>query len=200
MAYLFWGLLIGMATFLAATWLRTLYTGEAWHLSSFVNATALLKGLYYILPTVIVQELMFRGYLFTKSISRFGVVWTNVIFAVIFMLVHVIDRDVLQSIPRIVMLAIIIPVGHLWFATALLRSKTLLFPIGLHWGNNWAVQHLIGNTDSQQSLLYLTDQKVFNTWPPFIIVLIIFNAFFLLVTWMIWKGRFPSGVKKATTV
>jgi membrane protease YdiL (CAAX protease family) len=196
LAYLFWGLGIGMACLLTATWLRTIYTGEAWHLSTYVNAAALLKNLYYILPTVMVQELMFRGYLFTKTISRYGVVWTNVIFSILFMLVHVIDYEVLQSIPRIVMLAVAIPVGHLWFAAALLRSKTLLFPIGLHWGNNWAVQHLIGYTDNQQSLFYLTDQKVFNTWPPFIFVLLIFNVFFLLVTFVIWKGKIPFGGKK----
>jgi membrane protease YdiL (CAAX protease family) len=196
-AYLFWGLGIGTLTFLTATWLRTLYTGEDWHLSSYVNTGSILRSLYYILPTVMVQELMFRGYLFTKTISRYGVVWTNVIFAIAFTLVHVIDYDVLQSLPRIVMLALIIPVGHLWFAAALLRSRTLLFPIGLHWGNNWAVQHLVGNTDNQQSILYLTDQKVFNTWLPFIIVLIIFNTFFLLVTWMIWKGKLSFGAKKA---
>jgi len=27
--------------------------------------------------------------------------------------------------------------GHLLYATALLKSKTLYFPIGLHLGNNW---------------------------------------------------------------
>ena len=200
LAYLFWGLGIGVTCLLTATWLRTLYTGEVWHLSAYVNAEALLKSLYYILPTVVVQELMFRGYLFTKTISRYGVVWANVIFAFVFMLVHVIDSEVLQSLPRIVMLVIAIPVGHLWFAAALLRSKTLLFPIGLHWGNNWAVQHLIGGTDNPQSLLYLTEQKVFNTWPPFIFVLLIFNVFFLLVTWAIWKGKFTPSKRKVKLV
>lgn len=200
MAYLFWGLGIGMATLLTATWLRTLYTGEVWHLSSYVNAAALLKSLYYMLPTVMVQELMFRGYLFTKTISRYGVVWTNVIFAIVFMLVHVIDHDVLQSIPRMVMLAVTIPVGHLWFAAAMLRSKTLLFPIGLHWGNNWAVHHLLGSADNQQSLLYLSEQKIFNTWPPLIFVLLLFNVFFLLVTWAIWKGKFTPRKRRVRLV
>lgn len=199
-AYLFWGLGVGVICLLAATWLRTLFTGEAWHLSSHVDATALLKGLYYIMPTVMVQELMFRGYLFTKAISRYGVVWTNVIFAIAFMLVHVIDADVMRSLPQMIVLIVTIPLGHLWFASGMLRSRTLLFPIGLHWGNNWAVQHLFGNTDNQQSLLYLTEQKVFNTWPPFIFVLLIFNGFFLLVTWIIWKGKLPFGWQKAVAV
>ena len=200
LAYLFWGLGIGVVALTVANWLRTLYTGEVWYLSSNVDTVTLLKSLYFILPTVMVQELMFRGYLFTKTIKRYGVIWANVLFAVVFMLVHVIDRDVLQSFPRALFLFISIPVGHLWFAVALLRSKTLLFPIGLHWGNNWAVQHVLGMADNQQSLFYLTDQKVYNTWPPFFIMLIIFNVFFLLVTWAIWKGKIPGKIKKVSIV
>lgn len=196
--YLFGGLALGAATLMAATWLRTLYTGEVWHLSPYIDTKAIIKGLYYILPTVIVQELMFRGYLFTKTISRYGVVWANVLFSIIFMLVHVVDRDVLQNPVQVVVLAITIPVGHLWFAAALLRSKTLFFPIGLHWGNNWAVQYLAGMKGDPASVFHLTDQKVFTTWTPFIIVLIIFNIFFLLVTWAIWKGKLPFKMKKAS--
>lgn len=196
MAYLIRGLGIGVAALLVVTWLRTLCTGEVWHLASVVNWTALLKSLYFILPTAVVQELMFRGYLFTKTASRLGVVWANVIFATAFMLVHVVDRDVLQNPVQAVFLVVSIPVGHLWFSTALLRSRTILFPVGLHWGNNWAVQHLAGTADSPLSLFYLTGQTVFATWLPAILLLLIFNLFFLLLTAMIWKGRLPFHSKK----
>jgi membrane protease YdiL (CAAX protease family) len=193
MAYLFWGLGLGVMALLAVSWLRTLYTGETWHFSASVDTMALLKSLYYILPTVVVQELMFRGYLFTKTISRYGVLRANIIFAILFMLVHVLDRDVLQNPAQAIFLAVSIPIGHLWFAAALLRSKTILFPIGLHWGNNWAVQHLIGNTNEQEAIFSLTGQQVYTTYIPFLIMLIIFNGFFLLFTWAIWKGKFTPG-------
>lgn len=186
--YLFLGLVLGVLALLGATFLRTLYTGDVWHLSTTVHWPSLAKGLYFILPTVAVQELMFRGYLFTKTISRYGVVKANVIFAIVFMLVHVIDRDVLQHLPKMIWLIICIPIGHLWFASGLLRTKTLFFPIGLHWGNNWAGQYLIGgNNKSGETLFYFTDQQVFNTWPPYIILLLLFNGFFLLVVWATWR-------------
>jgi membrane protease YdiL (CAAX protease family) len=190
--FLFIGLAIGVASLFLATWIRTLYTGEVWHASSSVDAKALMKSLYYILPTVMVQELMFRGYLFTKTISKLGIVKANLIFSILFMLVHVLDENVLQQPSQIIFLAVSIPVGHLWFAVALQRSKTLFFPIGLHWGNNWAVVHLAGMADNQQTIFYLTNQKIFTTWPPFIILLLLFNIFFLLVTFAIWKWK---GVK-----
>jgi len=37
--------------------------------------------------------------------------------------------------------------GHLLYATALLKSKTLYFPIGLHLGNNWASLVVFSNLD-----------------------------------------------------
>jgi membrane protease YdiL (CAAX protease family) len=189
-SFLFIGLVIGIAAVVMATWLRTVYTGEVWHISSAVDGKSLIKSLYFILPTVVVQELMFRGYLFTKTINKFGIAKANIIFSILFMLVHVLDRDVLQNLPQIIFLAISIPVGHLWFAVALQRSKTLFFPIGLHWGNNWAVVHLAGMADSHQQFFYLTNQKHFTTWTPFVIILLLFNVCFLLVTLIIWKSKY----------
>jgi len=188
---LFLGLTIGIVALGIATMLRTLYTGEQWQVATTINAGALLKSLYYILPTVTVQELMFRGYPFTKTISLVGVIKANIIFALLFMLIHVLDEEVLQNPVRIIMLAIAIPVGHLFFAAGLLRTKTLLFPIGLHWGNNWAVTHLVGWNNNETVIFYVTDQKIYTEWLPFIILMIIFNGFFLLITWLIWRCRKP---------
>ncbi|MBB1284503.1 CPBP family intramembrane metalloprotease [Flavisolibacter sp. BT320] len=195
LGFLFLGLLIGVVAMLSVSWLRTCYTGEEWQVSTAIDVGALGKSLYYILPTVMVQELMFRGYLFTKTINRFGVVWSNVIFAFIFMLVHVLDSNVLQQPVQALFLSITIPVGHLWFATALLRSRTLLFPIGLHWGNNWAVQHLVGKSDNSQTLFFLTGEPLYTTWLPFVILLLIFNFFFLLVALATWKWRWSFRAK-----
>lgn len=189
-SYLVIGLAIGTASVFMATWLRTVYTGEVWHMSSAIDGKALIKSLYFVLPTVIVQELMFRGYLFTKTVDQIGIVKANIIFSILFMLVHVLDRDVLQNLPQIIFLAVSIPVGHLWFAVALRRSKTLFFPIGLHWGNNWAVIHLAGAMDNKQQFFYLTNQKYSGSWTAFIIILLLFNFSFLLVTSMIWKFKY----------
>ena len=87
----------------------------------------------------------------------------------------------------IVFFAVTIPVGHLLFATALLKSKSLFFPIGIHLGNNWATHHLISNSNSGDSFLFISEVVNFNTWTPFIISTLIFNGFFLLVTFLIWK-------------
>jgi len=186
------GLIIGILALGLETFIRTLYTGEHWEIGSRIDQAALWKALYFVLPSVVVQELMFRGYLFTKTIEVTNVVIANLIFSILFMLVHVVDKDVLRNTGQLIFLVVSIPVGHLLFATALLKSKTLYFPIGLHWGNNWASSCLIGYGSSGNVIFHIHDQYTFTSWGPFIILLVIFNVVFLLLTFLIWKwDRIP---------
>lgn len=161
--FLFLGILIGILVFLGAKYLRGLYVGEVFEVSTSINFEVILFAFYFILPQVATEELLFRGYLFKKTIEVSNVVVTNIIFSILFMLIHVVDEDVLQNKGMIVMLVITIPVGHLLFATALLRSKSMFFPIGLHLGNNWATRHLISNTNSSKSILFIPDIITFET-------------------------------------
>jgi membrane protease YdiL (CAAX protease family) len=185
--FLVLGLLIGITALGLENFLRSIYTGEHWNISSSIDQLALWKTLYFILPSVIVQELVFRGYLFVKTIEVTNVAIANVIFGILFMLVHVLDRDVMQNTGQLIFLIVAIPIGHLLFATAMLRSKTLYFPIGLHWGNNWASSCLIGYGKNENTVFNINNPYVFQSWKSFIILLVIFNVFFLLVTFVIWK-------------
>lgn len=184
--FLFLGLLIGVAALGLQKYIGSFYTGEKWTVNPSVIIEKLALSLYIILPTVAVEEFLFRGYLFKKTIEVSSVVKANIIFSVLFMLAHVLDADALQNPVKLIFLAVSIPVGHLLFATALLKSKTLLFPIGLHWGNNWAAQNLISNDSYSSTLMHATNTNS-NSLTHFIIILILFNGFFLLLTFVIWK-------------
>ncbi len=181
------GLLVGAIALLAAKYSRALYTGESFAISESINYSTILYALYFILPTVAVEEFLFRGYLFKKTIDISNVVIANVIFSILFMLMHVLDENVMNNRGMMILLIMSIPVGHLLFATALLKSKTLFFPIGLHLGNNWVTRHLITNTDSGDSILYTINNATFDIWPSFIGFILIFNSVFLFVTFLIWK-------------
>ena len=185
--FLVLGLFIGIAALGFENFFRSVYTSERWSISSSINQLALWRTLYFILPSVIVQELVFRGYLFTKTIEVTNVAIANLIFGIFFMLVHVLDRDVMQNTGQLIFLIVSIPVGHLLFATALLKSKTIYFPIGLHWGNNWASICLIGYAKNENTVFHINNPYVFQSWKSFIVLLVIFNIFFLLVALMIWK-------------
>lgn len=181
------GIIIGATAFLGSKILRAFYLGETIEIAEIFNYKTMLYALYVILPTVAVEEFLFRGYLFKKIIEISNVIIANIIFSILFMLIHVLDENALNNLGMVVFLAISIPVGHLLFATALLKFKTLFFPIGIHLGNNWATHHLISNNNLGDSFLYIPEVVTFNTWTPFIISILIFNGFFLLVTFLIWK-------------
>ncbi|MGJ8663692.1 MAG: CPBP family intramembrane glutamic endopeptidase [Marinicella sp.] len=181
------GLIIGTVAFIMAKYLRFLYAGEDLVLNDMIDWSLVGLGLYTILPMVAVEELLFRGYFFKSTVNKLGVLIANVIFATAFMLVHVIDATVISNLGMVIFLVITIPIGHLLFATALLKSNTLLFPIGLHLGNNWASMHVISNMKQPDSISYVVNSASFDTWGSFLLFIIIWNSFFLLLTYVIWK-------------
>jgi membrane protease YdiL (CAAX protease family) len=186
------GVFIGAMIFLAVKYARALYTGESFAISKTINYSSIFYALYIILPTVAVEEFLFRGYLFKKTIEKSNVIIANIIFSILFMLIHVFDENAMNNKGLIIFLIITIPVGHLFFATALLKSKTLFFPIGLHLGNNWATQHLITDSNTGDSFLYIINNATFERWTVFIGFILIFNGVFLFATFLIWKWNdFP---------
>ncbi len=181
------GLLIGASAFLLAKYFRAISLGETFNISPTINYKSILYGLYTILPTVAVEEFLFRGYLFKKTIEISSVLKANIIFSILFTLIHVFDAGVINNPGMIVFLVISIPVGHLFFATALLKSKSLFFPIGIHLGNNWSTRHLIADNKNGESFLFISNNASFDTWPSFIIFIIFWNSIFLIVTFIIYK-------------
>ena len=70
--------------------------------------------------------------------------------------------------------------GHILYATAFLKSKTLYFPIGIHLGNNWVNLFVYSNLD-------INDPTKGQVKPSLINVvgdekLPLFNGQFILVT------------------
>lgn len=187
LSFLAIGIFIGALAFLGAKYLLALYNGQKFELTNSIDYSTILLAFYFILPQVATEELLFRGYLFKKTIEMSNVAVANVIFSILFMLIHVLDKGVLSNKGMIFMLVVAIPVGHLLFATALLKTRTLFFPIGIHLGNNWASRHLISTNNDGGSILYIPEATTFDTWIPFIISLLIFNSFFLFITFIIWK-------------
>lgn len=181
------GILIGIFAFFGAKLLRALYVNESLELTTSFDYPTILLAFYFILPQVATEELLFRGYLFKKTIEISNHVVANILFSVLFMIIHVIDNEVMGNAGMMIFLIVSIPVAHLLFATALVRSKTLFFPIGIHLGNNWATRHLIGSSNTTDSIFYISNPNTFETWTPFFVFLFIFNGFYLLVTFMIWK-------------
>lgn len=134
------GMLTGIAFFCVLFFAQMTHNGIQIHFNPRADYFAIAKGLFVLLPAVLVEELVFRGYCFKKTVDEAGALKANVIFAFLFMVWHWIAFDAWGDFGTMFGLSTT-ALGHLLFSTALLRSGTLYFPLGIHLGNNWTAHY-----------------------------------------------------------
>ncbi|MDO5980340.1 CPBP family intramembrane glutamic endopeptidase [Flavivirga spongiicola] len=184
------GLVLGVLAVLIGYYSKSILIGDTIHLNRDVDFLNVLKHLYWILPTAAVQELICRGYIYKKLISTTNLTRANVIMSIIFISMH----DVFGiGIFGAIFYSISLIIGHLVFATALLRSGTILFAIGIHWGSNVANNQLFTDDKLQSSILYLTKavQEEPTGFNPIGILLYLFalNIGFIVLGIGVWKWK-----------
>ncbi|HMF73458.1 MAG TPA: CPBP family intramembrane glutamic endopeptidase [Flavitalea sp.] len=108
------------------------------------NSSYVLSGLWILFPTVMLEELAFRGICFKKTVEISGVTKANIIFSALFIVSHWLNVAQIGN-PIEMTILLITGLGHVLYSTALLKSKTLFFPIGLHLGNNWVSLFVFSN-------------------------------------------------------
>lgn len=135
------GILIGFLFFCVLFSLQMLNSGIRLELNPNVDYPMMAGGAFLLFPAVFGEELIFRGYCFKETVGRAGPLKANLIFALIYMVWHWIALDAWGNYG--LMLGLVTTgFGHLLFSTALLKSGSLYFPIGIHLGNNWASHNL----------------------------------------------------------
>lgn len=143
------------------------------------SASYVLSGLWLLLPTVILEELVFRGICFKKTIELSSVTTANIIFASIFVLSHWINLGAFGN-PMQMTFLLITGIGHILYSTAFLKSRTLLFPIGIHLGNNWVNLFVFSNLDINDPTKGQLKHSLINVVAPETAPL--FNGQFILTT------------------
>ncbi|MGN6400679.1 MAG: CPBP family glutamic-type intramembrane protease, partial [Flavisolibacter sp.] len=81
---------------------------------------------------------------FKKTVEISNVATANLIFASLFILSHWINGFAFGD-PIAMTILLITGLGHVLYATAFLKSKTLYFPIGIHLGGNWVNYFIFSN-------------------------------------------------------
>jgi len=130
------GLLIGGIFVIPLVYIVAYIKGYPVVFNPTFNGAYVLSGLWLLFPTVVLEELAFRGICFKKTVEISNVMIANIIFATLFILSHWINLGAFGN-PVMMTVLLITGLGHILYATAFLKSKTLYFPIGLHLGNNW---------------------------------------------------------------
>jgi hypothetical protein len=136
------GTAIGIASLAFAAAIATAGGGLRFSFSTAaifqVAKTLMLSGALFILAAL-AEEALFRGYplqtLTRARLAVLGVLLTSVPFAA----VHLQNPNVAQGFTFVNT-----ALAGVWLAVAYLRTRTLWFPLGVHWAWNWALGALFG--------------------------------------------------------
>jgi hypothetical protein len=137
------GSLVGALSLLLATLLAAISGGFTFSLNraaTFPNIgkTLLLSGLIFILAAA-AEEAMFRGYPL-QTMTRSGLAWAAIILtSVIFSIGHLDNPNVVPGFTFVNT-----ALAGVWLSIAYLRTRSLWFPLGVHWAWNWMMGAVVG--------------------------------------------------------
>jgi membrane protease YdiL (CAAX protease family) len=184
-SFLLPGLALGIASFAISTYARTLFTGEQWHVNPNIQWDKLAEALYVVLPTAATQQLIFRGYAFKKTIEVSNLFVANLIWGLLFVAYH----DIWGNLMFLPFAFLALFLSHYVFSSALLKSGTLYFAIGIHWGHNWSSQHFNGYKITDAGIFYITNQQNYNSWLAYLILWLAYSLGFIILALAFWKWK-----------
>lgn len=106
------------------------------------SAQLLLSGAYLMLGAVLLEELLFHGFLFQRLLDGAGIWFTQLSLAGIFALGHW-DNPGMDSTTKLIG-SVDLALSALIFGFAYIRTRSLALPIGLHLGWNYCQGMLLG--------------------------------------------------------
>ena len=137
------GSVIGVASLAVATAIATAGGGLSFTISGRavllqVGQTLFFSALLFILAAL-AEEALFRGYPL-QTMTRANLAWLAVFLtSVPFAAVHLRNPNVAAGFTFINT-----ALAGVWLAVAYLRTRSLWFPLGVHWAWNWALGSLFG--------------------------------------------------------
>ena len=146
------GSFIGFLSLCLAVVIATAAGGLRFTLSTtdilWPTARAVIGTAVLFVIAALAEEAVFRGYpLQTLSRARLG--WLGVLLtSVPFALAHFANPNIVRGVTFANT-----ALAGIWLATAYLRTRSLWFPLGVHWGWNWALGSIFGLPVSGLTLL-----------------------------------------------
>jgi membrane protease YdiL (CAAX protease family) len=104
--------------------------------------SALLAALFLHASVAIAEEALFRGFIFQRLIAGLGPWPAQVLLAAWFLLTHMDNPGMIGTVRWLAGINIFL--ASILFGLALLRTRSLALPIGLHFAANWVQGGLLG--------------------------------------------------------
>jgi membrane protease YdiL (CAAX protease family) len=105
----------------------------------WLTLRAVLGTAVVFIIAALAEEALFRGYPL-QTLSRAGLAWLGVLLtSVPFALAHFWNPNIVRGVTFANT-----ALAGIWLAIAYLRTRNLWFPLGVHWGWNWALGAIFG--------------------------------------------------------
>jgi membrane protease YdiL (CAAX protease family) len=177
--------------------LLTIFGYIQWQVNVF-SYSILTSGLTICLLVAIAEELLFRGFIFQRLITSFGVWPAQFVLAGLFLLTHINNPGMTGIIKTLASINIFI--ASIMFGIAYIKTKSLAMPLAIHFMANFTQGTVLGfgvSGGKDPSLL----MPEFNNAPlwlsggDFGIEASILGLFFVLVITLLLYYRYPAKEK-----
>lgn len=138
---LFMGLVIGAALMGLQVLILTIFGYIHWQANVFSYST-ILSGFAIFLLAAIVEELLFRGFIFQRLIQAFGKWAAQLIIAALFLVTHINNPGMTGIVKTFASINIFI--ASVLFGMAYIKTKSLAMPLGLHFMANYMQGTVLG--------------------------------------------------------
>ncbi|MBZ4191645.1 CPBP family intramembrane glutamic endopeptidase [Niabella beijingensis] len=146
---------IGLLMFIVTSLLIIWFAKEQWHLNKQISVINLVITLIMVLWSAFVQEFVFRGYPFQELLKNYRPWVAQIAIAIPFGLMHINSSMTPLEMGKVMLTT---GMGSLLFGLGYIKTKKLLFPIGLHFGWNYA-QALVSRTGDNAFTLFNVTQS-----------------------------------------
>jgi membrane protease YdiL (CAAX protease family) len=133
--------------------LITVFAHYNWRVNSGFTFRSFLASFGWMLRSVLVEELVFRGAVLYIAIKRLGVIKGCILSAVAFGIYHWFSYEAFGNPAQMIYIFIITGIGGFMFAYAYAKTNSLYLPIGLHFGWNFVNVVIFSNGPLGQQLL-----------------------------------------------
>ena len=137
------GSLLGVLSLMLAALVATVFRGFQFSVASSISNVAFVKTFFgsaviFILAAA-AEEMLFRGYPLQTMMRALPFLAAVIPSSVLFAYVHLDNPNVAWGFTFLNT-----TLAGFWLAVAYLRTRSLWFPLGLHWAWNWAMGALLG--------------------------------------------------------
>ncbi len=193
------GSFLGIASALIVVAMIWAVGGVRLELDPARSLSVLTDGIYIFIFVALFEETLFRGFVFQRLVSGAGVWIAQLTLGLVFATSHWGNPDMQGA--TLIWATIELFLGAVLLGLAYLRTRSLALPIGIHFGWNWLLGHVLGFGVSgfEQAGWFRPLLMDLPEWvtggkfgPEASIFAVVADLMLILMLWK-WKGSVPVG-------